>query len=1029
MIELRTLGRGAVRRDGEEVTGIKAQKQRFALLAYLAVEGRASRGHLLALFWPEREEEKARHSLSQAIYALKRELGEECLRVEGDSVETTGEACDVDATALQEAAEAERWEEVAELYRGPFLDQFQLPGAPEFEEWQSSTRTRLARLARRAFRHLVEERVNEGELPTALTLATRWATLEPTEDEAQHTFIALLARSGQRSAALKHYETYRSRLASELEVEPLDETVALVERIRAGDVVEFSPLAEAERPVAAPEPAQPPGVAEAPPTRAEEPTPAKTGWAGLMAEFREHRVFHVGAFYLAVAWLAIQFTGTLVEHEILPNSVFRFVLFILAFGLPFALILAWAHELKPEGEPGERPARSRFWPQWAERVRGVHVLWFLGALFVALLAATQVLTTFIRLGKLDRSRVVVFPLYVTPEGNESAGEYIATWVQVAVEAAGLRSIDGWYGLDDLQQAGLQPVARQTARDEARARGAAYYIQGRATLRTDSAFILLELHDVSGDSILTRGDAAGPIEPDWERLQAYRAMRTLLLVLAPDEPPIQLGTTSPPSQGAAQFQEGDRAYRRAQFAEAFQHYRSAVEADSSFYYAGLRGAQAAVWIQEFSHADRLLDLVLRQPAFMPLHRAELARGLEDYLAGAADSAIAHFRRAITSAPEWWDAWARLGEVYYHLMPSESPLDSLAEAAFLEVYSRDPGYSPVVFHLIEIALRKGEVARAEGLMEQFRAAEPDSARLAHVGLMLDCARESPDLVDWREATLERPNSVLAVGESLAVGGFQAQCARAAWSAVLTHDTATDAWAESRLFDAALSLQSLLVAEGRTEDLVNFLESDTAISFYAGDFYLLDADAGVDVGTPASTYAERLWDRYREGSAEAFGVWFLGLWETSRGRAAELNELASSLADMAERSGYRADDLMARSLQARAALVSGDSVVALGLLESLEPTRRREDPDYPWEALGGERIMLGELLYARGEYDRALRIAADFDAPAQPPSNLIYLPRSLALRVRVAQKLGDRELEQRSRERLAALGRHDLLAELSN
>ncbi|UCC72155.1 MAG: hypothetical protein JSV86_17580 [Gemmatimonadota bacterium] len=1030
MIELKTLGRGAISRDGEELAGLTAQKQRFALLAHLAIEGRVSRDSLLALFWPEREEEKARHSLSQALYALRRELGEECLRVEGDAVEAAGEACTVDARAMQEAADAERWEIVTELYHGPFLDQFQLPGAPEFEKWQSTTRTRLARLARTAFRQVVDHQVAAGDLNAALATATRWATLEPSEDEAQHTYIALLARSGQRSAALKQYDAYRSRLATELEVEPLEETVALVERIRAGDAVEFQPLTATERPAKAIPVAEPVAAVDEAALRDDERAPPKSGWSAVMAELREHRVFHVGAVYLAVAWLAIQFTGTLVEHGILPDVVFRVVLFFLAVGLPFALTLAWAHELKPADLAEERRTeRRRLWPQWAERVRGGQVLWFLAGLFVALLAATQLQRLLIRFGELDRNSVVVFPLHVTPEGNEAAGEHVATWVQFAIEAAGLRWIDGWYRLDDLQRAGLQPLAPRSARDKARALGAAYYVQGRIVLDVDSAFVRLELHDVEGDSILAHGSAAGPLERDWERAYAYRAMRSPLRVLAPSEPPIQLAAASPSSQAAAQFQEGERAYRRAQFAAAFQHYRSAVGADSSFYYAALRGVQAALWIQELSAADQLLDLVLRQPAFMPLHRAELAFGLREYLGGRADSAVAHFRRVIASAPESWDTWARLGEVYYHLQPSESPLDSLAEAAFLEVYRHDRGYTPVVFHLIEMALRKGELARAEDLMQPFRAAGPDAARLADAELMLACVRDSPDLVDWRRATLERPNSVLRVGESLAVGGYQAECARAAWTAVLTHDTATDDWAEYRLFDAALSLQSLLAAEGRTAELVNFLESDTSISYYAGDFYLLDADAGVNLGVAASAYAERMWERHREGSAQAFEIWFLGLWEMSRGRSQELSALASSLSQLAAESGGRAEGLMARSLEARAALVAGDSARALQLLTSLRPTKRYEDTWYPWESLAGEQIALAELLFARGEYASALELAVNFDAPARPSSDLIYLPRSLALRVLLARQLGDPESEGRHRERLAALGRHDILTAISD
>jgi len=49
----------------------------LALLAILALAGAkgVSRDHVLGVLWPEAEEERARQSLSQAIYSLKRDLG------------------------------------------------------------------------------------------------------------------------------------------------------------------------------------------------------------------------------------------------------------------------------------------------------------------------------------------------------------------------------------------------------------------------------------------------------------------------------------------------------------------------------------------------------------------------------------------------------------------------------------------------------------------------------------------------------------------------------------------------------------------------------------------------------------------------------------------------------------------------------------------------------------------------------------------------------------------------------------------
>jgi len=57
------------------------------------------------------------------------------------------------------------------------------------------------------------------------------------------------------------------------------------------------------------------------------------------------------------------------------------------------------------------------------------------------------------------------------------------------------------------------------------------------------------------------------------------------------------------------------------------------------------------------------------------------------------------------------------------------------------------------------------------------------------------------------------------------------------------------------------------------------------------------------------------------------------------------------------------------------------------------------------------------ADGRPAEALRVAQNFDAAA-PVIYLLYLPASLSLRVRIAQALGDRDLEARMRVRLDAL-----------
>ncbi|UCC71374.1 MAG: protein kinase [Gemmatimonadota bacterium] len=240
MIELITLGRAAIQRDGVDCD-VTQHRQKVALLSYLALEGPVAREHLLSVFWPGREEEKARHSLSQALYGLKKELGSDLVGATPDRISLMPGTVKVDVQELEDAGQADHWEQVVELYHGPFLDQFHLAETPGFEEWQTRTRAWVGGLARRAFVEVIASRAVSDDLAGALDLACRWTRIEPLEDEAQHALIALLAMSGDRAAALAQFEAYTGRLARELQVEPLEATAALVDQIRAGGLP-LSPL-------------------------------------------------------------------------------------------------------------------------------------------------------------------------------------------------------------------------------------------------------------------------------------------------------------------------------------------------------------------------------------------------------------------------------------------------------------------------------------------------------------------------------------------------------------------------------------------------------------------------------------------------------------------------------------------------------------------------------------------------------------------------------------------------------------------
>ena len=135
MLRLTTLGATDLRdRHGHAVRDVLAQPKRVALLLYLAVEGSrgpVARDRLLALFWPESNETRARNALSQALHHLRQALGPGVVASQGvHTVGVDGERLWCDATVFSGALERGEHELALDLYRGDFCKPFQVDHYP-----------------------------------------------------------------------------------------------------------------------------------------------------------------------------------------------------------------------------------------------------------------------------------------------------------------------------------------------------------------------------------------------------------------------------------------------------------------------------------------------------------------------------------------------------------------------------------------------------------------------------------------------------------------------------------------------------------------------------------------------------------------------------------------------------------------------------------------------------------------------------------------------------------------------------------
>lgn len=236
-IRFETLGALELRAaDGRRLLSILSQPKRVALLAYLAVgssRGFKRRDTLLGVFWPEVEQERARHALRQAVYVLRQGLGADVVVSRGDEeIGLAGDEIWCDAAAFERAIEEARPEQALEWYGGDLLSGFFLSDAPEFERWLEGERQRLRRLASDAAWSLAEERQEADNLAGAAHWARQAAGLSPWDEGSLCRLIEVLDRTGDRAGALRAYERFARRLEEEYEAEPAPETRALIRRVR-----------------------------------------------------------------------------------------------------------------------------------------------------------------------------------------------------------------------------------------------------------------------------------------------------------------------------------------------------------------------------------------------------------------------------------------------------------------------------------------------------------------------------------------------------------------------------------------------------------------------------------------------------------------------------------------------------------------------------------------------------------------------------------------------------------------------------
>jgi predicted ATPase/DNA-binding SARP family transcriptional activator len=221
---------GVISDDGQELA-VGGPKQR-TVLALLAVEpGRHVTTDVLAMaVWGDEVPDRALRSLSTYVSNLRRELGDiiatgtrtHALRLDRSQIDSCAFADAVDAAGRTDGADGvDSYREALSIWTGiPFLG---LDGFGAFREEAQ----RLDALRLVAERAVIESDIDTGDAASVVPHIAALTKEFPFDESLRGLHMRALYRSGRQADALASFNSFRSRLADELGLDPSRELQAL----------------------------------------------------------------------------------------------------------------------------------------------------------------------------------------------------------------------------------------------------------------------------------------------------------------------------------------------------------------------------------------------------------------------------------------------------------------------------------------------------------------------------------------------------------------------------------------------------------------------------------------------------------------------------------------------------------------------------------------------------------------------------------------------------------------------------------
>lgn len=233
-LEIQALGNVQVKLNQQIITNSdwQSQKNRELFFLLLSSEKGWTKEAIGEQLWPESTPEQLRLRFKNAIYRVRRVLGQDTILFDGEryffnrkldytfDVEKLIHSLERAEKAVTQHERVEAYQEVLQLYQGPYL--------PETDStWAVIEREHLNRLFVDTSLKLAQISYEKGDFKFALSICHHLISHTPYLEEAHRMAMQIHAAQGNRAAVIQQYNHLKRTLQSQMGIPPSTQTETL----------------------------------------------------------------------------------------------------------------------------------------------------------------------------------------------------------------------------------------------------------------------------------------------------------------------------------------------------------------------------------------------------------------------------------------------------------------------------------------------------------------------------------------------------------------------------------------------------------------------------------------------------------------------------------------------------------------------------------------------------------------------------------------------------------------------------------